>query len=75
MACRVDLDPALDLDLDLALDLDLFRNTTWASLDQEGSSLATIGAQTEWPPKIFLGYFGYKLLPLEKFTFMGGLCN
>ena len=38
-------------------------------------SLATTGAQTQWPPKIFLGYFDYKFLPLEKFTFMGGLCN
>ena len=53
----------------------VFRNTNWASLDQEGFSLATTGAQTQWPPKIFLGYFDYKFLPLEKFTFMGGLCN
>ena len=37
--------------------------------------LATTGAQTQWPPKIFLGYFDYKFLPLEEFTFMGGLCN
>ena len=62
----------------------VFRNTTGASLDQEGFSLATTQAQTQWPPKIFLGYFDYKFLPLEeftltlpleKFTFMGGLCN
>ena len=53
----------------------VFRNTTWASLDQEGFSLATTWAQTPWPPKIFLGYFDYKFLPLEEFTFMGGLCN
>ena len=53
----------------------VFRNTTWASLDQEGFNLATTGAQTQWPPKIFLGYFDYKLLPLEEFTLMGGLCN
>ena len=33
----------------------VFRNTTWASLDQEGFSLATTGAQTQWPPKILLG--------------------
>ena len=30
----------------------VFRNTTWASLGQEGFSLATTGAQTHWPPKI-----------------------
>ena len=53
----------------------VFRNTTWASLDQEGFSFATTGAQTQWPPKILLGYFDYKLLPLEEFAFMGDFCN
>jgi len=37
----------------------VFRNTTWASLDQEGFSLATTGAQTQWPPNILLGYSDY----------------
>ena len=53
----------------------VFRNTTWASLDQEGCSLATAGAQTHWPPKILMGYFDYKSLTLEEFIFMGDLCN
>ena len=53
----------------------VFRNSTWALLDQEGCSLATIGAQTHWPPKILMGYFDHKWLPLEEFIFMGDLCN
>ena len=54
------------------------RNTTLASLaslDQEGFGLATTGAQTQWPPKILLGYFDYKFLPPEEFALMGDLCN
>ena len=46
----------------------------WASVDQEGFSLATRGAQTQWPPKILLGYFDYEFLSLEEFGFMGDLC-
>ena len=53
----------------------VFRKTTWASWDQEGFSLAATGAQTQWPPKILLGYFDYKFLPLEEFTIIGDLCN
>ena len=30
------------------------RNTTLASLDQEGFGLATTGAHMQWPPKILL---------------------
>jgi len=53
----------------------VFRNTTRASLDQEGFSLATTEAQTQWPRKILLGDFDYKFLPLEELTFMGDTCN
>ena len=55
----------------------VFRNTTWASMDQESFIVlaSTGGAQTHWPPKILLGYFDYKFLPLEEFTFMGDRCN
>ena len=42
-----------------------------ASLDQEGFSLATTGAHTQWPPKMLLGYFDYKFVPLEQLTFIG----
>ena len=39
----------------------IFRNTAWGSLDQERFRLATTGAHTQWPPKILLGYFDYKI--------------
>ena len=53
----------------------VFRNTAWASLDQDGLSLATTRAHTHWPPKILLGYFDYNFFPLDEFTFMGDRCN
>ena len=40
------------------------RNTTLASLDQEGFGLATTGAHTQWLPKILLDYLHGRTLQL-----------